>query len=246
MQIRRRVAFALVGLLALEVGCAKGRSSGDGDGDGGDDTTERPDAAGQDEIPDAGGGLPDAGGGGDPVTLTHSTSMSVEADNSVACYNSVFGYTRRSSYYRVFDLAAMGMTRPLAVSQVTVGIERARSGSGNGQPATVKLHTLTGAFTVANLTELARQATTVDDQELQLIVVPVAATVPAGSTLVVEFLVPNGEANLNALFPGSNNDGQSGPTYVRDDCGGAAQPTDVGSLGFPDMHLVLSVDAITQ
>jgi hypothetical protein len=139
----------------------------------------------------------------------------------------------------------MGITGALDVNQMTIGIQEAASGNGNGQPLTVKLHRLNGAFTVANLTELGNAKITVPDTALQIFDIPITASVPAGITLVAEMTIPNGEARGNSLFPGANNDGQSGPTYVKSECGGP-QPEDAAGIGFPDFHLVLSVDAIEQ
>ncbi|HEY8146716.1 MAG TPA: hypothetical protein VIG06_28745, partial [Kofleriaceae bacterium] len=204
-----------------------------------------PDAGGGDE-PDAGGHVdpPDAGGGGgEPVTITHSTTMALEAETGITC-QSGFGNVK-NSWYRVFDLPAMGITGALDVNQMTIGIQEAASGNGNGQPLTVKLHRLNGAFTVANLTELGNAKITVPDTALQIFDIPITASVPAGITLVAEMTIPNGEARGNSLFPGANNDGQSGPTYVKSECGGP-QPEDAAGIGFPDFHLVLSVDAIEQ
>lgn len=247
MHIRGGV-IAFVWLVALQGGCAKGSAPGEGDGDdtgddGSGDDVAVPDAGGGDE-PDAGGHVdpPDAGGGGgEPVTITHSTTMTLEAETGVAC-QSGFG-NAKNSWYRVFDLPAMGITGSLDVSQMTVGVQEASSGNGNGQSLTVKLHQLTGAFIVANLSELGNAKITVPDTSLQTFQIPITASVPAGITLVAEMTVPNGEARGNFLFPGANNDGQTGPTWVKSECGGP-QPVDAASIDFPDFHLVLSIDAI--
>lgn len=245
--LMHRGVVAFVSLVAIHAGCAKGMSSG-GDGDGDDvgqvDAGNRSDAGGGGGIDAGHQDPPDAGGGGGPVTLTHSNSMALEAGMGEACQNGLGN--GRNNYYRVFDLAALGVTGSLQVNQMTIGIQDADSGSGNGQPATLKLHTLNGEFIVTNLTELGRSAVTVQDGSLQVLDVPISATVPAGSTLVAEILFPNGQSEGNFMLPGANNDGQTGPTYVRDTCGGATQPTDVATLGFPNFHLVLSVDAVEQ
>ncbi len=68
-----------------------------------------------------------------------------------------------------------------------------------------------------------------------------AGTVPAGSTLVVEFLTPDGAADGNLIFVGSNNLGQTAPTYLAAaDCG-ITEPDTTDSIGFPDMQLVMNV-----
>ena len=250
----RRGLIAFVWLVALHAGCAKGMPSGDGD-DTGDDTGDTGDSTGDDTaLPDAGGvDVPDAAGhvdppdagddGGGPVTITHSSSMALEAETGITC-QSAFGNVR-NSWYRVFDLPAMGITGALAVNTVTIGIQEAVAG-GSSQPLTVILHRLQGDFVVANLSELGRKRINVQDGTLQTIAVPLSASVPAGATLVAEMMIPNGELDGNSLFPGANNDGQTGPTYVRSECGGANQPTDAADVGFPDFHLVLAIDAVEE
>lgn len=251
MHIRGGV-IAFVWLVALQGGCAKGMASGDGDdddtGDTGDssgDDTAVPDAGGGGDEPDAGSHVdpPDAGGGGGPVTITHSNSMALVAGTGVSCTSDVGN--ARNSWYRVFDLPAMGITGSLEVSKVTIGIQEADANGDDVQPLTVKLHQLTGAFVVSNLTELGRSKINVNDTTLQIIEVPLTASVPAGITLVAEMTVPNGQGVFDGdfLFPGANSAGQTGPTWVRSECGGP-QPEDAAAVGFPDFHLVLSIDAI--
>jgi hypothetical protein len=248
MRIGRGV-IAFVWMVALHAGCAKGMSSGEGDDDGADtgdstgDDVGTPDAGGSDP-PDAGReDPPDAGGGGGPVTITHSSTMALEAGTAIACTSDVGN--ARNSWYRVFDLPAMGITGSLAVDKVTIGIEEADGDGDDLQPLTVKLHQLTGEFVVANLSELGRSRIDVSDGALQIIEVPLTASVPAGITLVAEMSVPNGQGLFDGdfLFPGANDDGQTGPTWVRSECGGS-QPQDAASIGFPNFHLVLSIDAV--
>lgn len=244
MPIRRVRRFLGVVAIAALAACASGKSNM---GDGGDppdagqlgptfDAAPRPDAA-------------DVGGGGGPVSLTQSTSMTVAELNSVACGNDFF--TTESSYYRVFDLPAGGVTGAVTISNVSVGIETALSGGGVSQPATVKLHTLSGSmptttFNRTSLTQIGTAEVTVADQDLAVLQVPVSANVPAGSKLVVEFFVPDGEADENTLYVGTNDAGETGPTFVRDGCGGADEPTTLGSLGVDGVHWVLEVSGEEQ
>lgn len=203
---------------------------------------------------------PDASGP-TPVTLTHSEDpASVTAANSVACVqqetdadgNTAPVFHQENSYYRVFDLDALGVTRDLAIDKVSFGIESSNSGAANQQMVEVKLHTLDGAFETANLTELATAQILVSDQNQQILEVDIAATAPAGSVLVAELLTPSGDPD-RLLFIGSNAAGQTGPTYLRapncDDDGNPdtpsafEEPLDMTPF-FPDMHVVLSVSGI--
>ncbi len=172
-------------------------------------------------------------------------------DNSVACGDDVA--IAANSYYRVFDLAALGVTGPLQVETVTFGVQEATSVDGSGQPATVKIHTLEGALQIDNLTEVASQNTVI--QQLapdppgeiggRLHEVSVDASVPAGSIMVVE--VAHGALEQDEfLLIGSNRANQDGPTYIRSPFCDVGEPTDADTIddenGDPIvMHWVLVV-----
>ncbi|HLU66042.1 MAG TPA: hypothetical protein VKZ63_07190 [Kofleriaceae bacterium] len=239
-----RTASSLGGFLvcaALACACATGQSPADGDDDGGGGDTGGPDAGDVTPLPDA-GAPPDAMTGGRAVTLTHSASMTITDLNSIACANELTGFTAESSYYRVFNLAAAGITAPLTVAQVSIGIENAISGGGT-QPASVRLHALSGAVSTANLTPIGSADITVaDSQSLMVVDVPVTGTAPADAQLVVELYLPDGLEVGNTFYPGSNAMGQTGPSYLRSPTCGANDISDIAALGFPDMHLVMAVE----
>jgi hypothetical protein len=234
---KRRVGYVLVALLAA---CAQGTANQEG-----------PDARVVD-FPDADPAAPDAStpgtpdaGPGTPMmrTLSQTTADTIVAANSVSCN----GETSHSEnhYYRVFDLAAAGINGAFQVSQVTVGIESASSGTGT-QPATIVLHTLTGAPALANLTQLTSSPVTIADQGAGVRDFAVSATAPAGSKLVVEFTTPDGTAGTNLLFIGSNAAGETAPSYITAPLpapGGCdiTELTTTGALGFPTMHVVMKV-----
>ncbi len=191
--------------------------------------------------PDAAPGTPDAA---PPMsveaTVTHSTSTAITAGNSISC--NATNLHANNSYYRVFNLPALGISSDFSITKVTVGIESATSGAGGTQPATVRLHTLTGALALANLTQIGTADVSISDTATGVVLdFPITATAPAGATLVAEFFTPDGQAIGHSLFIGSNALGQSDPSYLAAaDCG-ATEPADISGLGFPDMHIVLSV-----
>lgn len=259
MLIRRRIRTTTLIFAALSTAaCANARV---GDGEDGVGTT--PDAGG------GGGADEDGGGGGEPPladaapgspdaaplidqSLTQSDSLDIVGDNSVACGDKLT--IAANSYYRVFDLAALGVAGPLQVQTVTFGVQEATSPDGSGRPATVKIHTLEGALQVDNLTEVVSQPTVI--QELapdppgeiggRMHEVDVDATVPAGSVMVVEVAHDDlGEDEF--LLIGSNRANQQGPTFVRSPFCGQGEPTDVDTLEDEEnnpvvMHWVMVVE----
>ncbi len=178
----------------------------------------------------------------DVYILTHSLSQTIVQFNSVSC--SAGGLHTDNSYLRVFDLAAFGITGDFVVTNVEVGIEDA-IGAGGTQPVEVRLYTLDGALLWANMTLIGQASVNIPDQSLSHFSVPVTGVAPAGSILVVEFFTPNGQVAGHSLYVGSNNLGQTAPTYLAAaDCG-FPEPTDTAAIGFPDMHLVMNVTGET-
>ena len=173
------------------------------------------------------------------TTITHSVSQTIISGNSVAC--SASGIHADNHYLRVFDLPAFGIDNDFMVTSVDIGIEEALAGSGGTQPAELRLYTLEGPFIWANLTLIASAPVNVTDQSLTIINMPVEGTIPAGSLLVVDFFTPDGDAASHSMFVGSNNLGQTAPTYIAAaDCG-ITEPTDTTLIGYPGMHLVMNV-----
>lgn len=204
-------------------------------------------------------------------TITQSSSQAITSVNSVSCNNGI-GHTD-NSYYRAFQLTSFGIGTTWNVMSVDIGIEEASSGgggspsrgaasisggskgtskliapSGAGQPLTVKLYTSSMPFPTGfpgSLTLIGMTSTSVADQALTIINVPVTGTAPAGSQLVVEVFTPNGEAAGNLFFIGSNASPETGPSYLRAaDCG-VTTPTTTAALGFPNMHIVMNVNGCT-
>ncbi|HNB33923.1 MAG TPA: HYR domain-containing protein, partial [Bacteroidia bacterium] len=82
------------------------------------------------------------------------------------------------------------------------------------------------------------------DQNLTTMTVPMAAppSIPANAVLIVELFTPDGGGSNNSFFIGSNNSAQTGPSYISAaDCG-ITTPTDLATIGFPNMHIILNVN----
>lgn len=241
-----RTAAWLAGLVAGATACATAQSDPDAAQGAADAALAPPDAApgtadAAPAPPDAAPRPPDAAG---PVTVTlsHSTSDAIVAGNSVSCNNSTTNSHTDNSYWRVFDLPALGVTGPFVIDQVAFGVEEATAGSGGTQPATVRFYTLAGPLAIANLTLIGSTPVSIPNQTLTIFSAPVSGiTVPAGATLAVEVFTPNGQAAGHVFFIGSNAQPEAAPTYLSAaDCG-VTEPTPTTDIGFPDMHIVLKV-----
>ncbi len=169
--------------------------------------------------------------------LTQSTSQSIIAVNSVSCNSG--GLHTDNSYFRAYDMSAF--PDGFDVCELQVGVEQA-VGAGGTQPMTVNVYANSGgAFPAGTLALLGTAGVSVADQSLTVLTVPLAVGIPAGTTeMVLEVFTPNGITAGNSFFIGSNNLGESGPSYLMAaDCGLTA-PTPTGDIGFGNMQIVLN------
>ncbi len=182
-----------------------------------------------------------------PTTVTESSAFTVTAGNSTSCNQG--GFHDDNSYWRAFNLSPdFGITTEFHVCQVTIGVEAA-STVGGSQPITVNLYTSDQAFPTGfpgSLTLIGSTDTTVADQSLSLLTIPVSGTAPTGSQLVVEVFTPSGIADLNSFYVGSNANAETAPSYLSAPACGVTTPTATADLlpppGFPNMHIVMIVD----
>src|SRR5690606_17392504 len=143
--------------------------------------------------------------------------------------------------WRAFDLEEFGITGNFRVDSVQFGVQIATSGSEEGQPIIIRLYTTNGDFPGAPLTLIGSTLYSLPDQSLSIASVPVSATAFSGTTLVVELLSPDGDAGPNNFFIGSNNAGETDPSYMSMPACGATAPTPMADFGYDDIHFVLNV-----
>lgn len=177
-----------------------------------------------------------------PVTLQQTASQ-VPVAGSVACNSG--GIHTDNSYWRAYNLAPLALSGNMNVNSVQVGVEQAIAGSGGSQPGIIRLYTQTsGTFPGGTRTLIYTQNFAIPDQNLTTMTVPMAAppSVPANAVLIVELFTPDGGGSNNSFFIGSNNSAQTGPSYISAaDCG-ITTPTDLATIGFPNMHIILNVN----
>lgn len=175
------------------------------------------------------------------ITLAQGPTT-ITAANTVSC--NATGVTAENSYYRAFRLADFGVNTAFTANRVDVGIESATAGIGTSQTIQVKLYTVSGVFPAGVLTQIAGQIATVNNTTTGT-VMPVTLSptglAPAGATVVAEVFIPDGAATGNSIFIGSNTAAETGPSYIRaPDCG-STQPATLASVGFPNVHMVITV-----
>jgi hypothetical protein len=242
-------------LVIVLAGCASaGNQEPLGSVDG--NTTPQPDA--HQMTLDSSMQTPD-GSGPMAVTLTQTTSQTIKANNSIACPGTAAGTTSANSYYRVFDLAAMGITGAFNVTKVSFQIEDCEPTSSTATTCAnvaVRVGTYAGTpgatLATANMTIKASNATVTVPKVIETttstpggtVDAPIATTIPAGSKLLVEVDAQN--TGAYKFYMGTNDGGESGFGYVMAaDCG-IASPTNISSLSSTQVpaaprHLLLTV-----
>jgi subtilisin family serine protease len=174
------------------------------------------------------------------VTITHSTSPDIVALNSVACSPDAGATTTENGYLRHFVLPDFEITSDFDVTSVSFGVETI---NGPPHPVTVNLFRMVnpaGTFTYGNFELIGTAQQDLSAQQMTIVEMPVAGTAPAGSTLVVEVETPD-FSGIGSFFIGSNPDGQTAPSYLRSASCGLTEPFDTATIGFPGMHIVMSV-----
>jgi hypothetical protein len=189
-----------------------------------------------------------------PITLSQNGATNIVANNSVACRLDLTLATRENSYYRAFTLSEHGVVGALTINAVSFGVETAdadTAGTGTTQPAAIRIHTYSGTvgptLDVAQMIQVAGINITIPDSATNTIVThPIAATIPAGGTFVVELAIPDsdpdGDLEGHIFFIGTNSAGQIKPGYIRAPACGIAPPTTLTQAGFPTVHEIITVN----
>lgn len=203
--------------------------------------------------------LVDAPPGTQTKTLSQTTTMTIEGNTSIACASNPPG-TNSNNYYRVFDLAAAGITTPFHVTGVSFGVEHCDQLNGTaGAVVAVRVGTYDGTpgdeLELSAMTILASNPTVQVPEVIEMngvtagetIDAPISATIEPGKKLLVEIDAPDGH-NQYALYLGANNDGESGFGYVlAPGCtsNGVAitKPLNISAVStlFPAVHLLITV-----
>ena len=174
--------------------------------------------------------LPDAPPGISQVNLVQDTDPTILA-GAVACTNNQEGGTTPNTYYRVFDLNAVGVTNDLTVQTVQFSVEDCESVSGNGTAVAVRIGTYSG--TVGSTLDPSKitiidsnnsvQIPEVDENPNtatgsptpgEVITAPVSTVVPKGSLMVVEVDATIDGSGTYQLYMGTNLSAQTGTSYI--------------------------------
>lgn len=188
-------------------------------------------------------------------TLSQTSSEMLEPAGSIAC--GAANGTAANNYYRVFDLAAFGITTSFNVTQVSFQVEHCDQVNGSsGASVAVRVGTYNdtpGATLLpAMMTILASNPAVMIPEVIEdlgppattpggTVIAPIAATIPAGKHLLVEVDAPNG-ANSYAFYMGANDSPETAPAFILAPTCGINTPTNINTVASNTaVHLLLTV-----
>lgn len=191
-----------------------------------------------------------------PASITQSTSTTVAVGSAVSCNGGAPGFLHTdNSYFRGFTLSAFNPpldSVQFLVQQVSFGIEQSNAaGTGTTQPVTLRLFDST-ANPPTNATigpAIATENLNVPDLATTIFAAPLTTPpvlLNASDILAVEVFTPNGQVAGHSFFIGANGSGQSGPSFLRAAPCGVAEITNTAAIGFPNMHIVMTVSGNNQ
>src|SRR5690606_23224111 len=171
------------------------------------------------------------------TTLSQNTSMTV-ASGTVTCNGA--GIPAENIFYRYFNLASLGYSQ-FTVNRIDFAVESYTAGTGSYFVDVQVFSNAGGTFPSGTLTLLGSQSVEILSSQVGT-VVPVTLTTPVvvtASQMIIALKVNNAQTASGgsgaSFFPGSNAAGQSGPTYIASTTCGINSPTDMSSIGFPNV-----------
>lgn len=178
------------------------------------------------------------------IIISHSVSIIIEPETAISCNQNGINY--ENSYYRNFDLFNdFRINEEWIVQKIRFGAALAQSSDGS-QPITLKLYSLpeSSPLLLDSMTLLHSQSILYydsDSEQLKDYNLDDIIAVPRKHNLAVEILIPDGQNDGNYFFIASNALGQTDPSYIRAPECNVDVPTNIASIGYPDMHIIMTV-----
>jgi hypothetical protein len=176
------------------------------------------------------------------VTLRQTSDDKPERSLVFGCTNPDQS-TADGSWYRVFSLAQDGISTTFDVDHVTLGI----CFSVGDPTVQVKLGTYSGGaadptLDLARITPITSKDVTIAATQIsKTIDVPLTASIPANSNLIVEVAVPDLDGTGQQVNMGFTAGSELKPGYVRSPLCGPAIPTTTTGAGLSNARFVITV-----
>ncbi|RJP39522.1 MAG: hypothetical protein C4547_03555 [Phycisphaerales bacterium] len=160
------------------------------------------------------------------------------APGSVACSPDQGRTVTENGHARQW--AGLGAT---SLAQVRFGVETCRDNAGQGRPCAIEVRAYSApnfpTFGGAQLLATANMDIP-DGTALEIFTADFPnVAIPQGTNLVIELYNPDSFRNQFGFWPGSNAGGQSQPSFIRSTPCGLGNWTNLASINFPNVHLVI-------
>ena len=154
-----------------------------------------------------------------------------------------------NEFWRRYNPQARGLGADFEVVSLSFAVETCLAGFQAGfQPATLSVYrdpTPSNPSPSAGLVLLFSEPILIPDLTNEFFThsfsTPVACTNFGADDLVIQLALPDGLAAQNSFFFGGNALGQNSPTYISAIGCGISEPISLGSLGFPNSHMIFDV-----
>lgn len=172
-----------------------------------------------------------------PFEIDFGASVSCNGDTETT--GNAFSWDNKVS--RSFKLHDFDIYGNFLVHKVSFGVQNVLSLPQDGYPATVNLYTSEGDYPYGELTLIGTAETVITQANSHTVEVPLEATVPAGSELVMEIHY-NGESIMSVLYIGANAANDDQPAYIQAEVCGVPTPVEVANIGAPDSKWLMSIE----
>lgn len=175
------------------------------------------------------------------VQIQQTESLDIEVNNIPGCYGQ---NVHSTSWWRRFHFSDHGISGPVRIEEVAVGVETAQE-----VPVTINVYRVPWNSPMLTISlgdlELIGTGTGTFDGNMYIETVPIEGGLmldTANYDLVVEYHIEESPAMLRA---GGNRSPETRPTYMYAPACNITQPQRMSYLGFPDAHLVMTVTVST-
>ncbi len=167
------------------------------------------------------------------IDMVESVDSTMTYGISLTCSDTGTGNTRDNIWYRVYRPSDFSVTDAFNITGVTFSVQES-----TGTPtATIKLGTYTGTIDATTLnaaliSPLAMATAPVpptSGQTGENVIVPIAATVPAGAMFVVQVSLPD-QDSTGYMYIGATNAGEHHPGYLSSTACSITVPTSTVSI----------------
>jgi hypothetical protein len=175
--------------------------------------------------------------------ITHNSDQTVLSGVVIAC---VGGGTAETHILRRFNMDDFLISGTFDVASVDIGLGQVAGYGGSPLGMHIDLYSWdnSSSFVYANFSPIgSADFTSADGNPVGILNVPVAGTVPANGTLVIDWWIDDsdGGTDTELAFGGGNNSAESDDTFIASVACGLAEPLSFTSIGFPGVAWVANV-----